>query len=203
MCPASSVRPHSMTVTAYRQHCAASSALIVTMKTRYMLRGQEKKSHSNTREKKNWMYFPQEMLVSLSFPYPSPRHYWMFSTTSACPNTISHSVTSLPDGPWPSQPYLHRLTGPTSFHRGGLLAGKTHLHSLFIFQFCTVVFQMEQKQCGRALTTAELHYVWPSGFVWFVSWCVCVCLWCLLLGYRPGLDLYILCVWGSAELHLN
>lgn len=63
----------------------------------------------------------------------------MFSSASSLTNTISHSFSSLPDGPWPSQPYLHRLAGPTSFHRCRLLAGKTYLHSMsffFLIPFC-------------------------------------------------------------------
>ena len=43
-------------------------------------------------------------------------------------NTLSHSASSLPDGPWPSQPYIHLLAGPTSYHRGGLLAGNAPLY---------------------------------------------------------------------------
>lgn len=58
-----------------------------------------------------------------------------FSSTSHHLNTVSLSVPSLPDGPWPSQPYLHLLAGPTSYHRGRLLAGNTRLHSLWSFIF--------------------------------------------------------------------
>lgn len=61
---------------------------------------------------------------------------WAFSSTSQHLNTVSHSVPSLPDGPWPSQPYLHLLTGPTSYYCGRLLAGNTHLYSLCAFIFC-------------------------------------------------------------------
>lgn len=57
-----------------------------------------------------------------------------FCTVGVATQTLCHTLFSLsvclPDGPWPSQPYLHLLAGPASHHRGRLLAGNTQLQSL-------------------------------------------------------------------------
>ena len=73
----------------------------------------------------------------------------VFSSASRRPNAVSHSVPSLPDGPWPSQPYLHLLAGPASLHRGRLLAGKTHLHSLSVFLIFFLPFYLCSGECWK------------------------------------------------------
>lgn len=64
---------------------------------------------------------------------PRPRRL-SFCTVGVATQTLCHTLFSLsvclPDGPWPSQPYLHLLAGPASHHRGRLLAGNTQLQSL-------------------------------------------------------------------------
>lgn len=114
----------------------------------------------------------------------------MFSSTSPHQNTISHSLfPSLPDGPWPSQPYLHRLAGPTSFHSGGLLAGKIHSHSLSGFHFITILFL---QQGTEGLEEPQQSYTMSDQMI-LCGLPVGVCFWCLLLGPRVSRFLSSLC----------
>lgn len=132
-----------------------------------------------------WMKEKEDLLQRQMFSAPSR---WkllmeifypdcMFSSASLRPNTVSHSAPSLPDGPWPSQPYLHLLAGPTSFHRGGLLAGNTHLHSVrsFIFYLFVSTDMRVWKNHNRAATSGPVVLCDLPIPVWF---------WCLLLGPR-------------------
>lgn len=94
-----------------------------------------------------------------------PAGFWWkpsfsFCTVGVATQTLCHTLFSLsvclPDGPWPSQPYLHLLAGPASHHRGRLLAGNTQLQSLcsrILHRGC--VFFVHFLPFGLAETTAH------------------------------------------------
>lgn len=118
--------------------------------------------------KENKRNIQQRQMCSAPLPAPRWRLWWKpffffffalcVSFSSCHLNTVSHTVPSLPDGPWPSQPYLHLLAGPTSYHRGRLLAGNTHLYSpwSFIFHF---FFPLQRWRLGKNPVRAALSQI--------------------------------------------
>lgn len=125
--------------------------------------------------KENKTTYSRGKCVLLLFLHPDGRfdgslfflHRLCVSFSSCHLNTVSHTVPSLPDGPWPSQPYLHLLAGPTSYHRGRLLAGNIHLYSLwsFIFHF---FFPLQRWRLGKNPVRAALSQIF---FMYAVNSC--------------------------------
>lgn len=93
-----------------------------------------------------------------------------FSSTSHHLNTVSLSVPSPPDGPWPSQPYLHLLAGPTSYHRGRLLAGNTRLHSLWSFIFYRLLSTEMRVWKNPYRASLSLSLVFFIYKLWIPAW---------------------------------
>lgn len=108
-----------------------------------------------------------------------PAGFWWkpsfsFCTVGVATQTLCHTLFSLsvclPDGPWPSQPYLHLLAGPASHHRGRLLAGNTQLQSLcsrilhrgcgFFCPFSSFWPRRDDSSQNLRHRTSELHWLW-------------------------------------------